>query len=182
MLINGEKEFGITVHYIDEGIDTGDIILQKKYSISEKDDYKSLLNRSYIYCSNLLLESLNLIYFDKVKRINQNFIDPIGSYCRRRVSGDEFINWNSDSESLFNFIRGITLPGPCARSFFKNNEMIIIESKMIKDSYQKKKNPGTIIDKFDNNLVVQTKNSIILISKYFIDKKDIQIKIGDMLE
>lgn len=180
VLINGEKEFGVTVHYIDEGIDTGDIILQKKYSISKKDDYKSLLNRAYIYCSNLLLKSLNLIYFEKVKRINQNSIDPIGSYCRRRVCGDELINWNSDSESIFNFIRGITSPGPGARSFYKNEEIIILESKMIENSYKKNKIPGTIIDKFDNNLVIQTKNSILLVNKYFIDK-NIPIEIGDIL-
>ena len=182
VLINGEKEFGVTVHYIDEGIDTGDIILQKKYSISKKDDYRSLLNRSYIYCSNLLLESLNLIYFDKVERINQKSIDPIGSYCRRRVSGDELINWNSNSESIFNFIRGITSPGPGARSFFKNKEIIILGSKMLEDNYKKNKIPGTIIDKFDNKLVVQTKNSILLINKYFIVKKDTPIEIGDKLE
>ena len=38
-LINDEKEFGITVHYMDEGIDTGDIIVQRTYPIGEEDDY-----------------------------------------------------------------------------------------------------------------------------------------------
>ena len=37
-LINDEKEFGITVHYVDEGIDTGDIILQRSYPISDNDN------------------------------------------------------------------------------------------------------------------------------------------------
>ena len=46
-LINDEKEFGITVHFVDEGIDTGDIILQKTYPITEKDSYKPLLDISY---------------------------------------------------------------------------------------------------------------------------------------
>ena len=38
-LINDEKEFGITVHYVDFGIDTGDSILQKNYEITDDDDY-----------------------------------------------------------------------------------------------------------------------------------------------
>ena len=42
-IINGESEFGITVHFIDDGIDTGDIIKQKTYPISLNDDYKSIL-------------------------------------------------------------------------------------------------------------------------------------------
>ena len=58
VLINGESEFGITVHYIDEGIDTGDIILQKNYPIYLSDNYNTLLERSYDYCSDLLMKSL----------------------------------------------------------------------------------------------------------------------------
>src|SRR5436190_6827675 len=45
VLINDEKEFGITVHYIDNTIDTGDIILQRVFGISDEDDYNSLLRR-----------------------------------------------------------------------------------------------------------------------------------------
>ena len=46
-LINDEKEFGITVHYIDEGIDTGDIIIQKMSPITDDDSYQSLLCSKY---------------------------------------------------------------------------------------------------------------------------------------
>ena len=42
--INGEKFFGITVHYIDKSIDTGDIIVQKKYPINSKDNFPGLDN------------------------------------------------------------------------------------------------------------------------------------------
>lgn len=56
-LINNEKEFGITVHYIDEGIDTGDIILQRTYPIADADDYGTLLNTAYIGCAEALYGS-----------------------------------------------------------------------------------------------------------------------------
>ena len=42
------KKNGITVHYIDEGIDTGDIIVQKSYPINDSDTYKSLLEKAYV--------------------------------------------------------------------------------------------------------------------------------------
>ena len=43
-IINGEKSFGVTVHYVNEKIDQGNIIVQKKYQIKKKDDFKSLLS------------------------------------------------------------------------------------------------------------------------------------------
>lgn len=48
-LINDEKEFGITVHYVDEGIDTGDIILQRVYEITDEENYATLLDRAHTY-------------------------------------------------------------------------------------------------------------------------------------
>ncbi|MDR1032349.1 MAG: hypothetical protein LBL30_04525 [Holosporales bacterium] len=61
VLINDEKEFGITVHYVDEGIDTGDIILQKTYPISDADDYGTLLKLAQTECANVLHETLSSI-------------------------------------------------------------------------------------------------------------------------
>ena len=71
VLINDEKEFGITVHYIDEGIDTGDIIIQKSFQIKDTDTYKSLLEKAssnngylnfkffFLYFLNKELKSFN---------------------------------------------------------------------------------------------------------------------------
>ncbi len=130
VLINDEKEFGITVHYIDEGIDTGDIILQKTFPISDKDNYKSLLNLSYKECPTILYEAVLLILHNKVKRISQNSISLDGNYCKKRNKGDEFIKGNLTTRQLFNFVRGITLPGPCARSYIRSNLIKIINCEI----------------------------------------------------
>ena len=61
VLINDEKEYGITVHYVDEGIDTGDIILQKTYPITDNDNYKTLLTNAQTECASLLYEALQKI-------------------------------------------------------------------------------------------------------------------------
>ncbi len=115
-LINDEKEFGITVHYVDRGIDTGDIILQKSYPITDEDDYNTLLKTAYIGCADVLYDSIKLIQNGKAQRIKQNTIDPVGMYCGMRGPGDEIIDWNMTSRELFNFIRAICLPGPMATS------------------------------------------------------------------
>ena len=103
VLINDEPEFGITVHFIDEGIDTGDIILQRKFPIREQDDYNSLLEVAYEECAKILYDSVKLIITNTFKVISQNEIDPNGSYCRMRKMGDEIIDWNQSSRKIFNF-------------------------------------------------------------------------------
>src|SRR5690554_3379952 len=88
VLINDEKEFGITVHYVDEGIDTGDIILQRVFPITDLDTYNSLLNTAYTECANILIDSIKSIQSRSADRIKQKSIHEHGFYCGRRGMGD----------------------------------------------------------------------------------------------
>ena len=116
VLINGEKSYGVTVHYINQGIDTGDIILQKKYLIRNNDDYSTLLSKAAFNCAVLLDKALKLIMKDKAKRVKQISIDKNGSYYKQRKEGDEIIQWNQDTARLLNFIRALVYPGPIAQT------------------------------------------------------------------
>ena len=77
-LINDEVQFGITVHYVDLGIDTGDIILQRVFPITDEDDYSTLLEKSYLECSSILYDAIKTIQRFEVKAIKQSTIHPIG--------------------------------------------------------------------------------------------------------
>ena len=65
VLINDESEFGITVHYVDEGIDTGDIIKQSTFQITDADDYSTLLEKAYSGCAELLSKAVDDFYQEK---------------------------------------------------------------------------------------------------------------------
>lgn len=177
-LINDEKEFGITVHYIDEGIDTGDIINQYIYPITEKDSYKTLLEKAYIECARILYDSLLLIKENKHDRIKQSSIHPVGFYCGRRGEGDELINWNQTSRELFNFIRAICEPGPKATTFLRGKEVKINSSELIEGALDYKGTPGQVLYKDKGDFVVKTKDNFIKIKG--IDT-EVKIKIGDKL-
>tara|TARA_B110000902_G_scaffold152458_1_gene175114 strand:+ start:674 stop:1567 length:894 start_codon:yes stop_codon:yes gene_type:complete len=176
VLINDEKEFGITVHFVDEGIDTGDIILQETFPITENDNYKSLLEMSYSYCANILYKSLIQIVDKTFNRTIQNTINPIGFYCGKRGEGDEIINWNNSSRHIFNFIRSICNPGPIARTTNKNLEIHINNSNYIKNAPKYIGTPGQVLIKTNKGFLVKTKDS-------FIEIFDItgEVKIGDKL-
>jgi methionyl-tRNA formyltransferase len=179
VLINDETEFGITVHYVDEGVDTGDIILQKVYPISDEDDYSTLLNTAQVECATLLYETLIRIYSGKTIRIQQDSIHPVGMYCIQRKVGDEIINWNQSSREIFNFIRAISPPGPSARGFLKGHEVTIRKAKIISNAPIYKLVPGAIVGKFNNSIIVKTSDSVIEISEYGYSKS---IIIGDRFE
>lgn len=176
VLINDEKEFGITAHYVDEGVDTGDIIIQKTYPITNKDNYRTLLNVAYKECPYVLFEALKLTRSGNAHIIKQNTIDPIGLYCGKRQKGDELINWNSTSRELFNFIRAICIPGPMAKSYLNNKEVFINSAEIIDEAPIYKGISGQVLYKEGTALVVKTKDSILKITEYTYDGS---IKIGD---
>ena len=60
--------------FVDEGIDTGDIIVQKTFPISDEDNYKSLLHKAYEECGPMVLESLRKIQLNDFRRIKQKIL------------------------------------------------------------------------------------------------------------
>ena len=165
-LINDEKEFGITVHYIDEGIDTGDIILQKLYPITDNDDYSTLLEIAYKECATVLNESIKMVQQGYVKRIKQCEIHEVGFYCGQRKEGDEIIDWKQSSRDVFNFIRSICKPGPIATTYFEGNEIKINKVKLINNIPIYKGIPGQILSKTENGFLIKTLDSFVEILEY----------------
>lgn len=177
-LINDEKEFGITVHYVDEGIDTGDIINQYCYAISDKDDYKSLLEISYLECAKILYDSIKEIQEGKSQRMKQSSIHPVGFYCGRRGEGDEIINWKQSSRLLFNFIRAINKPGPMATTNLNGLQVKINKAKLIENAPNYIGIPGQILSKTENGFLIKTADNFIEILEI---ETEAVIKVGDKL-
>lgn len=177
-LINDEKEFGITVHYMDEGIDTGDIILQETYPITDEDNYSTLLDRAYDGCAGILYRAIKMIQNGDVIPVRQQDIDPIGMYCGMRMQGDEVIDWSQTSRDIFNFIRALCIPGPQAASWIKGNKITINRARMIPGACAYKNTAGQVVGRTQEGLLVKTGDTILEITEYTYSGK---VKIGDRL-
>lgn len=164
-LINDERKFGVTVHYVDEGIDTGDIILQEISEITDKDDYRSLLERASVICSRILFEAVCLIHSGEVERKSQGEIHPVGFYCTRRKPGDEVIDWHSSSRQLFNFVRALSSPGPVARTHLGEKEFFIETVEEILGAPDYMGISGSVVAKQDGCPIVKTGDSTVRITK-----------------
>lgn len=178
-LINDEKEFGITVHYVDNGVDTGDIIAQKCYEITDDDDYRSLLSRAYIGCAELLYLAIKSVQNGSVKRVPQNLIHPVGFYCSCRKEGDEVINWNTKSRDIFNFVRALCEPGPVALTTCNGFQVKINKLQMIENAPAYKGIPGAVLSKEKGGFFVKTADSFIRVLEWECDGK---IRVGDRLK
>jgi methionyl-tRNA formyltransferase len=166
VLINDEKEFGITVHFIDEGIDTGDIILQKVYPISDRDTYQTLLDKSFKECGIILHQAITNIQQGTFSRINQKDLHPVGSYCIQRLPGDEIIDWNQTTRSIFCFVRALSHPGPSATTFFKNSSVKIHRTEQVDSAQDYLGIPGSIVAVSAENFTVKTSDNLIRVTDW----------------
>lgn len=180
-LINGENQVGITVHYIDQNIDTGDIILQEKVRVKKNDDYKSILRKVEKIAPKLLRQAIILIKNDIVIPKKQS--DLSGIYLPRRGNGDEIIDWNWSSDRIYNFIRALVPPGPGAVTFYKNIKVKILKASLL-DSPDFIGHPGQVIGKDKNGFKVKTGDSLIRVEKIVRNNDNInkEIKIGEKFE
>ncbi|WP_026302625.1 methionyl-tRNA formyltransferase [Psychroflexus tropicus] len=111
-IINGEKETGVTTFFIDEKIDTGNIIGSKRISISDEDNVESLHDKLMSLGGELVVETVRKIERNELKEIpqpNDQFLKPAPKLNRENTK----INWNANGKDIVNFVRGLT-PFPTA--------------------------------------------------------------------
>ncbi len=102
-----DRETGVTVHYIDKGEDTGDIILQKQVKVDLGERYYELRTKFESVGSLALIESINNLESGNVNRKKQPIESPTPR--AKRVKKDDYLNlidWNWDLERLWHFFRG----------------------------------------------------------------------------
>lgn len=115
-LINGENETGVTTFFLEEKVDTGNIILQEKIIINKEDDFGSLHNKMMMIGSDVVMKTIEQIDSNSITLIRQN--DNLTSQAPKITKEICEINFNDDAVQIHNLVRGLS-PYPCA--FFTHN-------------------------------------------------------------
>jgi methionyl-tRNA formyltransferase len=124
-MLNGEKETGITLFRMKEGVDNGDIIGQRKFKINNEDTIEKMIIKSIQASKRLLSQYLNkkeLFY----KNQNPNLI----KIYPQRSPDDGEIDWDNDPEYIQRFIRAQTKPYPGAWTIIGNKKIIIWDAEI----------------------------------------------------
>ncbi len=141
-VINGETKTGLTIFWVDAGIDTGDILLQKEVEILPNETTGELyFNKLYPLGVDAVIEAVDLIAEGKTTRIPQDHskatYDPP---CDEKVAG---LDWHKPGREVFNFIRGCD-PQPGATTTFRGEKVKVYNARFVEEEHQGQ--PGEILE------------------------------------
>lgn len=151
VIINGEKETGLTLQYIDERMDAGDIVDQIKVKIDEDETATSLNNKLVPLYPNIIIKNYKKILNKKNKRVKQN--EKTATYGAKRIPDDGKLNLNDSTDKLIRLIRGLSYPYPGAFCLYEKSKIIIWEASSIE-------NPPTFVGRIPGKVVVRGKDYI----------------------
>jgi len=158
-IINGEEETGITIMYMDIGMDTGDIIEIEKIKIEDNDTVETMHDKLSILGANLLEKVLPEIITRTNNRIKQN--DEEATYAPTIKREDEHLNFNKCAKEVYNKVRGLN-SWPLANMFLDDEEIKVIEGYIGEET---KEIPGKIVKVTKDAIGVACSDKIFYITK-----------------
>lgn len=165
-IINGETTGGCAILFVDEGIDTGDIIAQELYEITEEDTAATILEKTLELFPRLLLAVVNDLEQGRVTRVKQNPLQ--GCYYTRRYPRDGRIGWREMTAfQVYNLVRALVRPYPGAFFYYKHIKIIVNRSTLIPEEI--KGTPGRIVLFRGEGMVVTARDRGILIEEIAIE-------------
>ena len=165
-LSEGYKSTALSMFYYNNIPDGGDIIAQEAIKIYENDYINDILDKVDKATNSLMKSYFPLIRTHNNPRVKQNLND--GNFRRLRTSKDSLIDWNTNSIEIYNLIRAISKPYPCAIAEIDNKKYKIIKAQIIKSFPlgNNQKIGKKIALLFDNSMIIKTKDSYIRITDY----------------
>ena len=175
-IINGDTKTGITIMYMMEGMDDGDIITQKEIEILDTDTTSTLHDKLSKIGSELLIETLPSIIEGTNERIVQ---DPnLVTFAPIIKKEDEKIDFNKTSREVYNKIRGLnSFPG--AYFMLDGKRFKVWESIISEDSFTGKLN-GEIVKLYKEGIGIKTSNGVIILTLIQPEGKG-KMKVSDYL-
>ncbi|MBQ3307164.1 MAG: methionyl-tRNA formyltransferase [Bacilli bacterium] len=159
-IIDGCDKTGVTIMYMDVGMDTGDMISQREIPILDEDNLESVHDKLSVLGRDLLLETLPHIIDGTASRTVQNHEEATFAYNIKRE--EEHIDFTKNSKAIFNLIRGLS-PIPCANAILDGNEMKIYSCKI--DPKSRLGECGEIVDVTKEGIVVKTGDGGIVLTE-----------------
>ncbi len=168
-IIDGEKETGITIMQMDEGIDTGDILLQEKVDILDTDTGESLFDKLAECGASLIVKALPLIEEGSLTPVKQD--DSMSCYAKMLTKDMGLLDFKKDGEMLARLVRGLN-SWPSAYTYYKQKTLKIWEAVVcVMPSGMKNVLPGTVVDVSKDSFTISTGKDALKITKVQLEGK-----------
>lgn len=172
VIINGEQKTGVSTMFMDEGLDSGDVILQSEFKLDDEITAGELHDKMTVEGSELLCETLDLIKEGKAPRTPQNHNEFTYAPIMDKNLGH--VDFSKTAREIHNLVRGVN-PWPSAYTTYMDKKMKVWKTKVLDEKSTKK--PGTIIKVDKEGIRVSTKDKVILITEIQMpNKKRMEVK------
>lgn len=160
-ILDGKKITGVTTMFMDEGLDTGEIIYQKRVRIKKNYNAGNLHDRLAEEGAKLLIKTILDLKKDDIKSKVQN--EEAASYTKKINKNDGLIDWEKSSRDLYYFIKAMN-PWPGSFTYLDNKLLKIFEAEALEKNTDF--SPGTVV-KADpkKGLFIQTGDGLLKIEK-----------------
>lgn len=165
-IMNGESITGITIMYMAEGMDTGDIIQTVEVSIMDEDNAGTMFNKLSVAGADLLINTLPDLIAGRIQAVPQSHEEA--TYAPNLQREDEKIDWSRSARDIFNHVRSLV---PSSGGFTLWNDKVFkvwaCEAPCAEATIQSKKKyvPGTVLAMNERGIEVQTGSGTIWLTK-----------------
>lgn len=156
-VLNGDKKTGVTIMYMEQKMDAGNIITQREISITDEDDTGTLFNKLSIIGRDLLIDTLPTIFEGTNESIVQN--EDEVSLSPMISKAQEKIDWNQSAREIFNHVRALR-PAPGTYTILKDERFKIWDTQVIEETTTV--DAGTIIEADKEQLLVACGEGTVL--------------------
>lgn len=122
-ILRGEEVTGSTLFWLDEGIDSGPILLQRLFAVASDETARSLYAKHTANLAEMVVEAVALVEAGNAPRMEQDH--EKASYCAKRTVEDGLIDWNASAASVLRLVRAVGVPYPGAFSFYDGGKIRI---------------------------------------------------------
>lgn len=147
---------GATLFWLDEGVDSGDVLAQQTFSVTAHETARSLYNKHLEALNQLLQQTLPLLAENQAPRMPQDHRQA--SWCAKRTPADGLIDWNRSAEDVWTLIRAVSEPYPGALTYDGDQRLMIWEADLVGDAPYCGL-PGQVQAITDNGVLVQCGDS-----------------------
>jgi methionyl-tRNA formyltransferase len=160
-IINNEKTTGLTTMFMDEGMDTGPLLLQREVEILEAETAGELHDRLALLAPDLLVETLQGLADGTIKERAQD--DSLATYTSKLTKEQGLIDWSLPAEHLYGLIRGLD-PWPGA-STYGNGEPLKLFRCLLADTSREYSTPGRVKGFTGEGLEIETGRGTVIVNE-----------------
>ncbi|MCH5315327.1 MAG: methionyl-tRNA formyltransferase [Eubacterium sp.] len=121
-VINGDEKTGVTIMQMDEGVDTGDMLLVKECNIGGNETSEELFDRLSLIGADALIEAIDMIESNSVNRVKQD--NNMSSHAPKITKDLGIIDWSKSADEIHNLVRGLQ-SWPCAVTTLNGKQLKI---------------------------------------------------------